>query len=180
MQTLEYSFKQWMQQPGVVKQLQLALTVSIVIIILLTQQLISNNLIKHESNKEKSAVNETNTASQHQVTEDDLNNLIQKYLTEFFSTKEEALEFLKAHTVTDLYLSSIEPEVKKRIELKLTSTFELNDLYLESINATQAKAICIGQENFPNGDYQPRNFHIEIIIDTSSMKVVAIPVFQIN
>ena len=177
MQSLEHSFKQWMHQPGIIKQLQLALTISIVIIILLSQQIISNKTSKDLANK-KAPVIEKEIPKQ--VTEDELNSLIQEYLSKFFSTKQEALEFLKAHTETDLYLHSIEPEVLKRTELKLRSEFELNDLYLESINSTQAKAICIGQENFPNGDYQARNFHIEIIIDTSSMKVVAIPVFQIN
>lgn len=180
MQSLEHCFKQWMQQPGIVKQLELALTISIVIIFFLGQQLLGDKLSANQRTKETPNITKTTEAELRQVTEEELNSLIREYLDNFFSVQSESIEYLKLHTETDLYLHSIEPEIKKRIELKLISEFELNDLYLESINSTQAKAICIGQENFPQGDYQSRNLHIELIIDTSALKIVAIPVFQIN
>ncbi len=177
MSTLEHSFKQWMQQAGIIKQLQLSLTIAIIIIVLLSQQLISNNISKDQVTKKKAIVTET---SPEKVSEEELNNVVKEYLNNFFSTKDEAIEYLKAHTETELFLHSIEPEIKKRIELKLASQFEINDLYLETINSNQAKAICLGQESFPNGDYQSRNFTIELLIDTTTLKTVAIPVFQIN
>ena len=169
-----------MQQAGIIKQLQLALTVAIIIIILLSEQLISNNLTKNPTTKKNPEQSKIIQQSPNPVTEEELNNLVRAYLNNFFSTKDEAIDYLKAHTETELFLHSIEPEIKKRIELKLTSQFEINDLYLESINNTQAKAICLGQESFPNGDYQNRNFTIEMLIDIATLKIVAIPVFQIN
>ncbi len=181
MSSLEQSFKQWMQQAGIIKQLQLSLIIAIIIIVLLSQQLISNNINKDQTSK-KNTTTAAATIKQNSnpISEEDLNKLVKEYLSMFFSTELEAVEYLKAHSDTELFLHSIEPELKKRIELNLASQFEINDLYLESINRTQVKAICLGQENFPNGDYQSRNFTIEILIDTGSLKVVAIPVFQIN
>ncbi len=180
MSSLEQSFKQWMQQAGIIKQLQLALTISIIIIALLSQQLISNNISKDLSTKKKPSATKITKEASKPVTEQELNNVVTEYLNNFFSTNAEAIEYLKTHTDTELFMHSIEPEIRKRIELNLASQFEINDLYLESINSNQVKAICLGQENFPNGDYQSRNCTIEILIDTSSLKVVAIPVFQIK
>ncbi len=169
-------FKQWMKQAGIIKQLQLALAVCLIVIALLIQQLISSNA---------SQVTVKNTTSQvkqekEEVTEAELQDLVENYLANFFGTSEAALDYLKTHTETDLFLHNIEPEIQKRIAIKLSSQLALSDLYIESINSNQAKAICLAQENFPNGDYQSRQFNIELIIDTSSMKIVAIPVLQIT
>lgn len=181
MQAVEHSFKQWMQQAGIIKQLQLALCVSITIIVLLSQQLISINISKDQAKKKHTTkTEEVQPTVSKQATEEDLHNLVKTYLSNFFSTQDEAIDYLKTHTDTELFLHSIEPELQKRRELKLNSLFTINDLYIESINSNQAKAISLGQENFPNGDYQSRNLTIEMLIDTETLQIVAIPVFQIN
>lgn len=169
-----------MQRPGIIKQLQLYLTISILLNILLTQQIFNLRIkegIKPETKKEKSIKEKSKTVS---LPEEDLRDFIQEYLENFFSIEESSLDYLQSHTDIELYESTIKTELLNRQKQKIQSKFNLEDIYIEAINDKQVKAICIGIEDFLAGDYISRNFTIEFIVDATKFKIVSIPVFKVN
>lgn len=179
MSSIEFNFKSWMLKPGIVKQLQLYLFVSILLNILLVQQLLNINLKQVEAKKSikvKKIIEEVKP----QLSENDFKNFIQEYLGNFFSIEESALAYLQKHTDIELYENLIQVELLNRRKQKIHSKFNLEDIYIEEVNSNQVKAICIGREEFLADNYLPRNFTIEFIVDVLKLKVVSIPVFKVS
>lgn len=173
---LEGGFNQWMQQPGLVKKLQLFLLISVLLNLILGQEIIGSRLIKSE--KQPTAQKQILEISS-KFTEAELRDFVTQYLKAFFDTSSESMALLASQTEAELFILEIKPEIIKRKDLALESHFELDDIYLDSLDDKHAKAISLGREVF-NGDYTDRNLTIELVINTKELKVEAIPVFKVN
>ncbi len=173
---LEGGFNQWMQQPGLVKKLQLFLFISVLLNLILGQEIINARLAK---SKKQTIAQQQIPEISSQLTEVELRDFVTKYLEAFFDTSNESIALLASQTEAELFILEIKPEIIKRKDLALESHFELDDIYLDSLDDKHAKAISIGREVF-NGDYTDRNFTIELVINTKELKVESIPVFKVN
>lgn len=190
-------FQNWMGQPGQIKQLQLFLALSVLLLLFLSFQLLNTNMELSKLEKSFRRANLKSTAevlkpqaadvvdakAKEQVpkiSEAELRDFIGNYMIKFFTITEEANVFVEEHTTEALFESSIKDELLNRKTQKINSKFKVKNLLLESVDATTAKAICFGREHFPKGDYEDRDFIIELLVDTAKLNVKAIPVFKIE
>ena len=191
-------FQNWMGQPGQIKQLQLFLALSVLLLLFLSFQLLNTNMELSKLEKNFRRANLKSAAEvlkpqahgslegepvQEQVpkiSEAELRDFIGNYMIKFFTITEEANAFVAKHTAEALFESSIKNELLNRKTQKINSKFKVKNLLLESVDATTAKAICFGREHFPKGDYEDRDFIIELLVDTAKLNVKAIPVFKIE
>lgn len=186
-------FESWMKQSGQVKQLQLYLAVAVLMIIFLLSQLMNNAVqspdkSKFKNNQQIEAGAKGSSAAQskvNRVSEQEVEAFTRDYMTKFFSTEDSSYDFIKAHTVGSMFVSTIAPEINARREQKITSVFKINNLYVEVFSPTQIKAYCFGRETFPEGDYEDRKFVVEMIVDVpqgkeKDLKVSSIPVFRVE
>lgn len=175
MQVLETGFAAWMRQAGIIKQLQLFLTVSLLLNFVLAQEIIRSKF--RLDSVETQSVEQLESSPQ--ITEAELRDFVESYLLSFFDLSQKSFDFLEDNTVQDLFVHDLRPELVKRRELKIQSRFQLDDIYLDSLDSKHAKAICLGREVF-NGDYMDRNFNIELIVMSPELKVSSIPVFKVE
>lgn len=180
------SFLAWMSQSGIVKKLQAALALSIVLNIFLCSQIISN---KQQTKTSVKTINEKaptvidgdiNETRQSKITEKELKEFIKQYLENFFSSTPAGLEFIETFSSKSLFELSLKKELELRITNKISSEFKIDDIFLESISRKQAKTIVVGRETFPQKDYQTRSITLELIIDTEKILVESIPIFKIS
>lgn len=175
MQVLETGFAAWMRQAGIIKKLQLFLTVSLLLNFVLAQEIIRSKF--RLDSVETQSVEQLESSPQ--ITEAELRDFVESYLLSFFDLSQKSFDFLEDNTVQDLFVHDLRPELVKRRELKIQSRFQLDDIYLDSLDSKHAKAICLGREVF-NGDYMDRNFNIELIVMSPELKVSSIPVFKVE
>lgn len=176
-------FENWMKQSGLVKKLQGFLALSVILNMFLFMQILPNNTKEKlaEVPKEVQASQaQDETTRQSKITEEELKEFVNKYLDNFFSSSQIALEFIQSFSSESLFERSLKGELETRISQKINSEFLLDDLFLESVSSTQAKAIILGRESFPNHDYENRSFTIQLIINTEKLQVESIPVFKIS
>lgn len=178
------AFKKWMAQPGVIKKLQGFLCLSVIINLFLAIQIVQpiNQKSKEVKNQipQSIKVNAEDEPRQSKISETDLKDFIRKYITNFFDISSDAINFIKSFSSKNLFENSLKKELEARSTAKIISEFKLDDLILESISSNQAKALILGREIFPNGDYESRHFTIELIIDTEKIEVESIPVFKLS
>jgi|GEM_PF-6283945 len=161
----------WLEQLGIVKKLQVALVLSWILIILMGMQLISSE------SKQKLIKTIAQTSAVSSST--DIESFARNYINKLFATNsDENMSFLQEHSDSDLYLNNIYPELKAREKQKIHSEFQINQLYIEAENETKSKIVCFGKESFPQGSYQSRELTLELLLDTSKLKVLSIPVFR--
>jgi hypothetical protein len=104
------------------------------------------------------------------------------YLENFFNAADDkSLAYLQAHSEEDLFMKNLYPELMARRKDKILSELSIDQLYLEELTNSSAKAICFAREEFPGGSYQSRELTIEMLIDLSGLepKVSSIPVFKV-
>ncbi|MDD9898631.1 MAG: hypothetical protein OXU45_06490 [Candidatus Melainabacteria bacterium] len=175
MQAIENSFQAWMRQAGIIKKLQLVLALSLLLNLALGQEIIRSKFISPMAETGL----EQELEAKPQITEAELRDFVETYLLSFFDLSQKSFDFLEDKTVQDLFVHDLRPELVKRRELKLESRFQLDDIYLDSLDSGHAKAICLGREIF-NGNYMDRNFNIELIVQTPDLIVSSIPVFKVE
>lgn len=166
-----------MLKPGIVKQLQVALFISILVNMIFVYQLIYQ---VSKPQDRSPAATESPVLKKPQLTEQELKIFIKEYLNNFFASTEAGISFVQEHSSKELFESNLKQELAARIELKIESKFELTDIYLESINESSARAFIRGQELFTKNDYVNREYAIELIIDTNKLQTTNIPKFEIN
>ncbi len=166
--------KKWLEQLGIVKKLQVALVISWILIILLSMQLIKTNT--QSETKAKAAPVEAKLDMNQART------FARAYLENFFNASDDkSLAYLQAHSEEQLFVKNLYPELMTRRKEKILSELSIDQLYLEELTNTSAKAICFAREEFPHGNYQSRELTIEMLIDLSGAepKVSSIPVFKV-
>lgn len=175
-------FFNWMAQPGLVKKLQLALCMSLILNMLFTIQLLEvhKKKIPAMHKEEKIQTKKTNKESAKTISPEQIKKFTYIYLENFFKTSEESINFIQKHTDMNLFSETIALELENRQKQNLTSNFTIEDLYLEELNEKDNKVIVIGQETFTDTNYQARNLTIELIIDKENLRVKAIPLFKVK
>ncbi len=168
-------FLEWMRLPGLVKKLQFFLLFSVVLNLLLLQQLI----IKPHKQASTSKIEQSQELA---ISEADLKGFIRSFLDNFFSTSLEAEGFLKRHSGIELF-PIVQAELINRRNLKISSHLQINDLYLDSVSAKLVKAIVLGEELFDSG--LTRKITLELLINTDvddkdNLLVESIPVLEIT
>ena len=173
---LEDAFSNWMLQAGLIKKLQLIVVVSVLLNLALAYELIDSRIVSKTVNE---TVSEDLLTNESQISELELRNFVESYLSSFFDLSQAAIDRLADMTDKELFVLEIRPEMIRCQEMQLKSKFQLDDIFLDSLDEQHAKAICLGRELF-NGDYMDRNFSIELIVDTKNLLVQSIPVFRIE
>lgn len=172
-------FFDWMAQPGLVKKLQLALCLSLILNILFTIQLLEVQKKKTPVMPKEKLV-KTNQEAGTTINPEQIKKFIHIYLENFFKTSEESINFIQKHTDMNLFSETIAIELENRQKQKLSSNFIIEDLYLEELSEKENKVIVLGQETFTDTKYQARNLTIELVIDKEKLKVKAIPLFKVK
>lgn len=162
--------QKWMEEPGKVKKLQLALIISLIFNALSLQQLIINKTRPIKKNIETKQIAKIDAKN---IEDFGLN-----YINHFFGISEDDENFLKTHTDKDLFEEEIAKEILERKKLNLVSHFMINDKNFEQINEKTFRMTAIGQEIFDNPEYQARDCDIELIINGESLTVSKIPRFK--
>lgn len=172
-------FFDWMAQPGLVKKLQLALCLSLILNILFTIQLLEVQKKKTPVMPKEKLV-KTNQEAGTTINPEQIKKFTHIYLENFFKTSEESINFIQKHTDMNLFSETITIELENRQKQKLSSNFIIEDLYLEELSEKENKVIVLGQETFTDTKYQARNLTIELVIDKEKLKVKAIPLFKVK
>lgn len=174
-------FFDWMAQPGLVKKLQLALCMSLILNMLFTIQLLEVHKKKIPSmHKEESVKTKTHQEAGTTINPEQIKKFTHIYLENFFKTSEESINFIQKHTDMNLFSETIAIELENRQKQNLSSNFIIEDLYLEELSEKENKVIVLGQETFSDTKYQARNLTIELVIDKEKLKVKAIPLFKVK
>jgi len=173
-------FESWMKQPGSIKKLQGVLALSVILNLFLFMQFLPSTDKVETVVESQTLTTEDESNKQSKITEEELKEFVGKYMQNFFSSNEEALNYIKTFSSENLFERTIKKEMETRMEQKIISEFKLDDLFLDSVSSTEAKAIILGRESFPNRDYEERSFTIELIINTEKLQVESIPVFKVS
>ncbi len=175
-------FFDWMAQPGLVKKLQLALCMSLILNMLFTIQLLEVHKKKIPSmpKEEQVKTRKSNQKPSNTISPEQIKKFTHIYLANFFKTSEESINFIQKHTDMNLFSETIAVELENRQKQNLTSSLTIEDLYLEEINEKENKVIVLGQETFTDTKYQARNLTIELVIDKENLRVKAIPLFKVK
>lgn len=173
-------FAAWMQKPGIIKKLQAFLALSISLNFILFGQIlnIKQEILIKEKTKAHSQVLEK-PIQEEKITEEELQKYIREYLDRLFHAKEESLEFLSIFTNAKLY-TELKTLIDQRQGMGVESNFVLDDIFLESIDQDLAKAIILGQELFPKGEFKARAIELHLIVNTKTKQVLNIPVFKVG
>ncbi len=168
----------WMRQSGLVKKLQLFLALSLVLNLCLAQSILlkripANNKANNENKQTLEQINDKPQISHHE-----LKQILEKYLISFFRTDSVSLAYIKSLSSEALFNESISAEFMQRQKLNLNASFKLSDYFIEQSDNQQYKLIALGEEIFPQGNYQNRKIEIELIFDSKSMHFTQISKFQ--
>ena len=171
-----------MAQPGLVKKLQLALCLSLILNMFFTIQLLEvhKKKIPTISREEKSQTVKSNQEPSKTINPEQIKKFTHIYLENFFKTSEESINFIQKHTDMNLFSETLAIELENRQKQNLNSSFTIEDLYLEELNEKENKVIVLGQEIFSDTKYQARNLTIELIINKDDLIVKAIPLFKVK
>lgn len=167
----------WLNQPGIVKKLQIALLLSVCLNIFFILSKIPS------THKEDSQ--ETITEKQEkvkEVSELEIKNFLKEYLNYFFSTGLVAQSFIEKHSNQSLYDTDLKAQLEMRTNKKLKSNFNVLDFYIEPEGKDKFKVILVGIESFENTDYQSREITMILSIEKTqeSFTVISIPKFEVK
>jgi hypothetical protein len=166
----------WMNEPGSKKALQVYLISSLSVLFFLALHLIDLHSQIHNFKNPKVKEESIEVLP----SESELKEFLLEYLQNLFSVDEDSHKFLMSHSDANLWKNSLEIEINKRKEKNINSYFKIESLYLESLDASKAKAICYGIETFPDKTFKDRNLLLELVINTKELKLLAIPLFRIE
>ncbi len=177
--SLPQLWQRWQRQSGLIKKLELALILSLGLITCLGIQVFDSSQKLEEAQKPYTQ-KETHKQEEYQYSEEEIKTFSQEYLEKFFQITDEAEKFLLEHTENKFYQEHLVKQVLKRRELQLNSKLEILDLLIEADKGELVKIYCTGIENFSQEEFQDRNIHIQLIINSKTKSVINIPIFEIK
>lgn len=166
---MDHFLNQWQSNPGIVKQLQAYLLISILINLSLAVHLIRNDHKQIQENNQHQKSKEP-----IQIT---LKDFIPEYTKKMFATDIESEKFLETHSAKSLF-TILKEQLLKRREQQIQSLIEIEDLYIDTISSTEARSFITGIEK--SNSHQIRSFNIELIINPQKGIVDSIPKFKIS
>jgi hypothetical protein len=172
------AIENWLNSPGLVKKLQIALCISVVFNIFLLMSKIPS--VKKEQPAVQLRQEEPKT--EHKTSEIEIKVFIKEYLNYFFSTGLVAKSFIEKHSDSLLFKDQLEAQLDSRTKAELASNFNILDFYIEALGKQAYKVILVGIESFLNKDYKNREITMILNLNYSEGKftVSSIPQFDIK
>lgn len=172
------SIENWLENPGIVKKLQVALALSLIVNIFL----VISKIPSPQKEVTEAPIMEETSKRQAQVSEIEIKSFIKEYLNYFFSTGLVAKSFIEKHSDSLLFKGQLEAQLDSRTKAELASNFNILDFYIEPLGKEDFKVILVGIESFINKDYKDREITMILNLNYSEDKftVKAIPQFDIT
>ena len=170
--------KKWLNQPGIVKKLQLLALISLSLNIFLLINRIPHSI----KNKPAQELPEPKEEGKKQTSDIEIKNFLKEYLNYFFGTGLVARSFIEKYSDQELFKNELADQLDQRTLKELSSNFNILDFYIETKAQDRYQIILVGIESFSNNEYQDREITmiLELIYQDDKFKVQSIPKFEVK
>jgi hypothetical protein len=170
--------KKWLNQPGIVKKLQLLALISLSLNIFL----LLNRIPQSIKNKPAQELPESKEEEKKQTSDLEIKNFLKEYLNYFFGTGLVARSFIEKNSDSELFKNELADQLDQRTLKGLSSNFNILDFYIETKAQDAYQIILVGIESFNNNEYQDREITmiLELIYQDNNFKVQSIPKFEVK
>ena len=172
------SVKIWLNQPGIVKKLQLLALISLSLNIFL----LLNRIPQSCKNKPAQELPEPKEEQKKQTSDLEIKNFLKEYLNYFFGTGLVARSFIEKYSDEELFKNELADQLDQRTLKELSSNFNILDFYIETKAQDTYQIILVGIESFNNNEYQDREITmiLELIYRDDKFIVQSIPKFEVK
>lgn len=170
--------KKWLNQPGIVKKLQLLALISLGLNIFL----LLNQIPQSAKNKPSQELVKPKEEEKKQTSDIEIKNFLKEYLNYFFGTGLVARSFIEKYSDEELFKNELADQLDQRTLKELSSNFNILDFYIEIKAQDRYQIILVGIESFSNNEYQDREITmiLELVYQDNKFKVQSIPKFEVK
>lgn len=170
--------KKWLNQPGIVKKLQLLALISLGLNIFL----LLNQIPQSAKNKPSQELVKPKEEEKKQTSDIEIKNFLKEYLNYFFGTGLVARSFIEKYSDEELFKNELADQLDQRTLKELSSNFNILDFYIETKAQDRYQIILVGIESFSNNEYQDREITmiLELVYQDNKFKVQSIPKFEVK